>query len=156
MDKVRIHSNGFRKLFYAYHVSGGIGVILLVTYMFLLHFHYSSYEILVLGILMIAIPLSAAPPEITIHLKEQRIMFRKRLFSVSADFKNIHAINILENGIEIADSCNKAMIVIRQQDFKNISPHDLGSYIGKFVSGNTDANYMQYTSICFGKCNVVS
>lgn len=152
MYKVRIHPNNFRNLFYIYHVSGAIGFILLVTYIFLLHFHNVSYEImLVCGLLMIAIPISAAPPEIIIHLDEQRMMFRKRLFSVSADFGNIHTINILEHGIEIADSCNKAMIVIRQQDFKNIPPHDLGSYIGKLISGNTDTDYMQYTSICFGK-----
>ena len=150
MDKVRIHSNNFRSLFYIYHVSGGIGCLLLLTYIIMLHFSNSTYEImLVLGLLMIAIPLSSAPPEITISLEEQRIIFRKRLFSVSVDFANIHTINILDNEVEITDSCNNAMIVIRQQDFKNISPHDLGSYISKIISGNSDTNYMQYTSICF-------
>lgn len=154
MNKVRIHSHNFRNLFFIYHLSGGIGFILLVTYIILHYFHNASYETMLMGgLLLIAIPLSAAPPEIIIHLEEHRIMFRKRLFSVSADFKNIHAINIHENGIEIADSCDKAMIVIKQQDFKNIPLQDLGNYIGKFITGNTDTNYMQYTSICFGKYN---
>lgn len=157
MDKVRIHPNNFRNLFYIYHASGGIGFVLLVTYIFLLNFHNSSYVImLVCGLLMIAIPLSTAPPEIIVNLEEQRIMFRKRLFSVSANFRYIHTINIIENVIEIADSCNKAMIVIRQQDFKNIPLYDLGNYISELISGNTDTNYTQYTSICFVKNKAAS
>lgn len=156
MDKVRIHSKGFRNLFYLYHVSGGIGFMMLLLYIVLFAYGNVSHNLLLAcGVLMIAIPLTTAPPEIIVLLKEKRMIFRCRLTSLEADFDDIHKIITCGNAIKISDVQNNAMIIIRQDQFKNIALQELCNYLSKLTSGNTDINRAQYTSIVFGKCKVV-
>jgi hypothetical protein len=156
MEKVRIHSEGFRNLFYLYHLSGCVGFIMLLLYVFLFAFGNISHNLLLAcGVLMIAIPLTTAPPEIIVLLKERRIIFRCRLKSMEADFDDIHKITTCGNAIEISDCRNDVMIVIRQEQFKNIPLQELGNYLSELISGNTDINRVQYTSIWFGRCKVV-
>lgn len=152
MDRVRIHSEGFRNLFYLSHLSGGIGLILLLIYISLSIFNSITYNLfLIYGILMIAIPLIAVPPEIIMLLKAKRIIFRHKLKCAVADFENIHKINTCRDIIEIKDFRNNTLIAIRQEHFKNIPLNELSNYIGKLLSANEDINYLKYTSIKFGK-----
>lgn len=151
MERVRIHSKGFRKLFYLYHLSGGLGLIMLLMALF----NHTPYSTLTAcGVILIAIPLMMAPPEIIVNLKERRLIFRYKMKCLSVDFGDVYDINSDSGLIEVRNLMKRTVISIRQEHFKNIPLCDLKDYIKKLLSGSADINYRKYNSIKRGKCRM--
>lgn len=152
MDTVRIHSKGFRTLFYFYHLSGLTGLLILLVCFLLSIFGDGSYGLLaVCGMLMIAVPLTTAPPEIIVLLKERRLLFRRGLKCSDLDFKDIAAIKTAGDRIEIRDKADNVLMKISQAHFKNIRAAELCNYITGLITGGTDLDLMRYTSVRCGR-----
>ena len=105
--------------------------------------------ILVIGIIMISIPFFLVPPELIFILKEQKIVYRRRMTFRSIPFNEISRVEAASGAIHIKDIENRTRLEIRENHFKNINLPDPSEYIKSVLSGNRNVNPTRYTSFKF-------
>ena len=153
MQTIRIHSVGFRQLFIMYHVSAGIGFLLLILF-----FCQSAFDIdaqlffLIAGILMIVLPYFLAPPEIILDIEEKTFVFRTGFKYSIIEFQHIEELTIYADVMLIRHTKTNQKISIYQDHFKHIPLPNMKKYIENVLNGNTNIDERQFNSIKFKGC----
>jgi hypothetical protein len=146
MEIIRVHPRGFRFLFFLYHGSAAMGLILL-TGLFL---KIISYDIsFIVGILMISIPFFLIPPELIILLKERKLIFRHGIKCSTISFSDISQIKTSASIIEIKNHEKSTLLTIQKEYFKNIDLQELSEYLRALIAGHQKVDPMRYTSVFF-------
>ena len=77
MQVIRIHSTGFRLLFFLYHAMAAAGFLLsTITLGMSTMQSYNHLLLLIAGVSMVVLPFFLAPPEIMLDVKEKKFVFR--------------------------------------------------------------------------------
>ena len=149
MGNIRVHSNGFRFLFFLYHGSAATGFLLLGGCLFRL----IPYDISILiGILMISIPFMMVPPELIVLLKEQKLIFRYRMNHVTVPFTDISHVEVSACSVVIKNRDNNPLLEIRKEHFKHINLFELSEYIRDLLSGDKKIDPVRFAAVQFNGC----
>ena len=155
MDTVRVHSKNYKFLFYFHHGCCMLGVILLsglISPVF--PDDYSS----LIGFLMIVTPFFLAPAELIILSKEQKVIFRRGLSSITVYYEDISQIIGSEYCVDIKGVDGRTLLNISDIHFKKIDFFELAEYLQDLLSGRREVDSMKYSAVkfsCFrilGRC----
>jgi hypothetical protein len=152
MDIIRVHPKNFKALFYLYHGSAAVGLILLAGFMCRILPYNAGF---IAGVLMVSIPFLMIPPELLIHIRDQKLIFRYRFNCSTISFKDISAVEASARSVVIKNHENLAILTIDHNYFKNIHPSDLSEYIRDLLSARRKTDPMKYTSVKYQGCRFI-
>lgn len=152
MDIIRVHPKDFKFLFYLYHGSAAVGFMLLAGCMFQI---IPCNISLIVGVLMVAFPFFMVPPELLIHLKDRKLIFRYRFNCSTISFKDISRVEASGCAVNIKNHENKTLLKINKKHFKHINLSELSEYIRDLLSGHSKIDPMKYTAIKFRGCKLI-
>lgn len=152
MDTVRVHSKGFKFLFYFYHGCCLAGVLLVTG--LISPVLPDDYDALV-GFLMIVTPFFLAPPELIILFRERKVVFRRGLSSITLYFEDIAQIVGLAGCVEIKGRGGRTLLNISDVHFKKMNFFELAEYLEDLLSGRREVDYMKYTAVKFSGCKII-
>ena len=153
MDIIRVHPKDFKTLFYLYHGSAAAGLILLAGFMS----RVMPYNVgLIAGVFMVSLPFLMIPPELFIHLRDQKLIFRYRFNCSTISFKDIRKVEASARAVLIKNHENITLLTINKNHFKNIHPSELSEYIRDVLSGQRKPDPMKYTYVKLKGCRLIA
>jgi hypothetical protein len=152
MEIVRVHPKGFKFFFYLYHGIAAVGFILTTGFLFQIIPYNSCF---ISGILMMSIPFLVVPPELTILLKDQKLIFRHRINCSTIAFEDISRVELSTCSVDLINCENNTLLKISSKYFKNIKLSELSEYIRGLLSGNREIDPARYAAVNFKGCKFI-